>query len=157
MNAREEVDVRLRSVAWLCRLALALCALIFSSVSLRFLFNTIPNGAYLGMIPSPSDVSLGVISIRVGYGIYPLSFVLVCVYCLAKSWYRAGLSFVAVMMTLLWTVRLVNGLNGGAMAENPSILVGSGLLLVMAVTGLILLTGEGRSFEGGSYKAIRNE
>jgi hypothetical protein len=127
-----------RFALWLCRMTLALCALIFASVSLRFIFNTVENGAYLGMVPGPSNVSLGVISIRVGYGIYPVSFVIVCIYCLATSQFRAGLSYIAIMMTLLWSVRIVNGLNGGALAENPTILVGSGVMLGLSVIGLLL-------------------
>jgi hypothetical protein len=78
-----------------------------------------------------------VISIRVGYGIYPVSFVIVCPYCLATSQFRAGLSCIAIMMTLFWSVCIVNGLNGGA-AENPLILVGSGLMLGLSVIGLLL-------------------
>jgi len=46
--------------------------------------------------------------------------------------------YVAIMMTLLCTVRIVNGLNGGPMAENLFILVGSGLMLALSVTGLLL-------------------
>lgn len=85
-----------------------------------------------------SNVSLGVVSIRVGYGIYPVSFVIVCLYCLATSQFRAGLSCSAIMMTLLWTVRILNGLSGGAMAENPFILFGSGLMLALSVIALLL-------------------
>jgi hypothetical protein len=125
-----------RVMLWLGRITLVLCAFIFTSVSFRFVFNTLANGAYLGMVPAPSNVSLGTISIRVGYGIYPLSFVLVSVYCLKTSQFRAGLSYIAIMMSVLWTVRIANGLSGGPMAENPFILAGSGLLLTLSVIGL---------------------
>jgi len=60
------------------------------------------------------------------------------IYCLATSQFRASLSCIAIMITLLWSVRIVNGLNGGAMAENPTILVGSGLMLGLSVIGLLL-------------------
>jgi len=51
---------------------------------------------------------------------------------------RYPTTYVAIMMTLLCTVRIVNGLNGGPMAENLFILVGSGLMLALSVTGLLL-------------------
>jgi hypothetical protein len=75
---------------------------------------------------------------RVGYGIYPLALVIVSVYSLLTARLREGLSFIAIMMTLLWSVRIVNGLNGGAMAENPSILIGSGVMLALSIVGLLL-------------------
>ena len=112
--------------------------LIFASVSVRFLLATAQNGEYLGMLPSPTNPSLGTISIRVGYGIYTLSFVLVSVFSLVTSQIRAGLFFVLVMMTLLLGVRVASGLAGGAMAENPYILAGEMILLTLSMASLVL-------------------
>ena len=43
-----------------------------------------------------------------------------------------------IMMTLLWSARIANALHGGAMAENPGILAGSGVMLALSVAGLLL-------------------
>ncbi len=137
-EAGRSSQTRSRTVLWLCRVPLILCALIFTSVSLRFVFQTVSNGARLGMVPLASNPTLGIVSIRVGYGIYPLALVIVSVYSLLTARLREGLSFVAIMMTFLGIVRIVNGLNGGAMAENPSILIGSGIVLALSVVGLLL-------------------
>ena len=90
MTRGRNMNAQSRFVLWLCRVTLVLCALIFTSVSLRFVFDTVQNGAYLGLVPISSNVSLGVISIRVAYGVYPLSFVIVCLYCLATSQFAPG-------------------------------------------------------------------
>jgi hypothetical protein len=132
------VSSQSRLALWLGRLTLTATGIIFASVSLRFLFATAQNGQYLGMLPSPANPSLGTISIRVGYGIYTLSFVLVSMFSLATSQIRAGLFFVLFMMALLLGVRIANGLAGGAMAENPYILVGEMILLTLSMASLVL-------------------
>ena len=132
------MGIRSRIGRWLGTLALLAMTLIFASVSIRFLFDTAGNGAYLGMLPSPTNPSLGIISIRVGYGVYTLSFVIVGLYTLLTSQLRPGVVFVAVIMALLLGVRIISGLNGGAMAENPFILVGETVMLVLAATSLLL-------------------
>lgn len=129
---------RLRMTQWLCRVTLFAFVFIFTSVSLRFLFHPVENGAVLGMVPSPSHPALGVISIRVGYGVYPIAFIMVGLFCLLTSRFREGLSFIAAMMILLLGGRIINGLFGGPLAENPFVLVGEVVLLVFSITGIFL-------------------
>jgi hypothetical protein len=143
-----------RATLWLSRLVLAAPAVIFSAVSWKFSFHTSENGAYPGMLPSPSNPSLGIISIRAGYGIYPLAFVIVSLFCLLTSQFRAGLSFIAIMMGLLLGVRLINSLNGGAMAENSIVLVAEAVLLVLAVAALVLRSGSAQA-AGAPYQEKR--
>jgi hypothetical protein len=153
MAARNDMHTDSRFALWLCRATLVLCALIFTSVSVRFVFHTVENGAYLGMVPLSSNPTLGIISMRVAYGIYPLAFVIVSLYSLVTARFREGLSFIAIMMSLLWSARIVNGVNGGAMAENPVILIGSGLMLGLSVIGLFLrnrLHSPGAAERGGA-------
>jgi hypothetical protein len=121
---------------WLSRLTLIAFAFIFTSVSLRFLIATLPSAEYLGMATIPAKPSLGTLSLRVGYGIYPLGFVIVSLYCLFTSQLRAGALFVAVLMVLLLGVRIINGLHGGTMAENSVILVGESVLLTLSLVSV---------------------
>ena len=66
MNGASDLVKQSRFALWLCRMTLALCTLIFASVSPRFVFNTVQNGAYLRVLPSPSNVLSGDITIPRG-------------------------------------------------------------------------------------------
>jgi hypothetical protein len=123
---------------WLSRLTLLAMAVIFTSVSLRFLLAPFENAAYLGMLPSTTNPTLGITSIRVGYGIYPLGFVIVSLFSLVTSRCRPGLFFIVIMMMLLLAARITSAVGGGAMAENSFVLVGECVLLTLSTVSLIL-------------------
>ena len=122
---------------WISRLLLLLPTVIFALIAARYITHPVASGAAQGIVLPPG---LGVTIARVGLGGFPLGCSIFLATCLlSRRRLITGLTFVAIMVSVVLGVRLFGMAADSTVQDN--------LKLVNAEVGLLLVTGLGLLIE----------
>lgn len=118
---------------WVSRLALLPPTVIFALIAARYIAHPVASAAAQGIVLPPG---LGVTIARVGLGGFPLGSSIFLATCLlSRRRLITGLTFVAIMASVVLAVRIFGMTADSTVQEN--------LHLVHAEIGLLVLTGVG--------------
>src|SRR5215469_7562302 len=118
---------------WLTRLILLPPTVIFALIATRYIAHPVASAAARGIVLPPG---LGVTIARVGLGGFPLGCSIFLATCLlSKRRLLTGLTFVAIMISVVLAVRVFGMTADSTVQEN--------LKLVNAEAGLLAVTGFG--------------
>jgi hypothetical protein len=122
-----------KAAPWLSRLALLPPTVIFALIAIRYIEHPVASAAAQGIVLPPG---LGVTIARVGLGGFPLGCSIFLATCLLSSRrVITGLTFVAIMASVVLGVRVFRMTADSTVQEN--------LHLVHAEIGLLVVTGIG--------------
>ena len=122
-----------KAAPWLSRLVLLPPTIIFALIAARYIAHPVASGAAQGIVLPPG---LGVTIARVGLGGFPLGCSIFLATCLlSRRRLITGLTFVAIMVSVVLAVRLFGMAADSTVQEN--------LKLVNAEVGLLVVTGFG--------------
>jgi hypothetical protein len=122
---------------WLPRLILTVVTILFATICLRFMSDPVGAAVPFGLATTSS---LGATTLRVSMGGFPITLSLITLYCLVKSRFTAGLSIVAVIMSVILAVRVHAGLTGNIMAEQNFVIYAEAVFLTLSLLGLYFQT-----------------
>ena len=126
-----------KAAPWLSRLVLLPPTIIFALIAARYIVHPVSSGAAQGIVLPPG---LGVTIARVGLGGFPLGCSIFLGTCLLSSRRLiTGLTFVAIMVSVVLAVRLFGMAADSTVQDN--------LKLVHAEVGLLVVTGLGLLIE----------
>ena len=122
---------------WISRLVLLPPIVIFALIAARYIGHPVASGAAQGIVLPPG---LGVTIARVGLGGFPLGCSIFLATCLlSKRRLITGLTFVAIMVSVVLAVRVFGMAADSTVQQN--------LKLVNAEVGLLVVTGLGLFIE----------
>jgi hypothetical protein len=122
-----------KAAPWLSRLVLLPPTVIFALIAARYIAHPVSSGAAQGIVLPPG---LGVTIARVGLGGFPLGCSIFLATCLlSKRRLITGLTFVAIMVSVVLAVRIFGMTTDSTVEEN--------LKLVNAEVGLLVVTSIG--------------
>ena len=122
-----------KAAPWLSRLILLPPTVIFGLIAGRYLAHPVASAAAQGIVVPPG---LGVTIARVGFGGFPLGCAIFLSTCLlSERRVITGLTFVAIMISVVLAVRVFGMTADSTVQEN--------LKLVNAEAGLLAVTGFG--------------
>ena len=122
-----------KAAPWLSRLMLLPPTAIFALIAGRYLAHPVASAAAQGIVVLPG---LGVTIARVGFGGFPLGCAIFLATCLlSERRVITGLTFVAIMISVVLAVRVFGMTADSTVQEN--------LKLVNAEAGLLAVTGFG--------------
>ena len=131
---------------WLTRLILLPPTVIFALIAARYIAHPVASAAAQGIV---LPAGLGVTIVRVGLGGFPLGCSIFLATCLlSKRRLITGLTFVAIMASVVLAVRVFGMTVDSTVREN--------LHLVHAEIGLLVITGMGLVLELGQRAYLRN-
>lgn len=134
-----------KAASWISRLVLLPPTVIFALIAARYIAHPVASAAAQGIVLPPG---LGVTIARVGLGGFPLGCSIFLATCLLSSRrVIAGLTFVAIMASVVLAVRVFGMTADSTVQEN--------LHLVHAEIGLIAITGIGLFAELGRRARVR--
>jgi len=130
---------------WISRLVLLPPTVIFALIAARYIGHPVASGAAQGIVLPPG---LGVTIARVGLGGFPLGCSIFLATCLlSKRRVITGLTFVAIMVSVVLAVRVFGMAADSTVQQN--------LKLVNAEVGLLVVTGLGLFVELGRRAHFR--
>lgn len=130
---------------WLTRLILFPPTVIFTLIAARYLAHPVVAAAAQGIVLPPG---IGVTIARVGLGGFPLGCAVFLATCLVSTRrLLTGLTFVAIMMSVVLVVRVLGMTADSTVPEN--------MKLVGAEIGLLVVTGVGVFLELGRRAYLR--
>jgi hypothetical protein len=122
-----------KAAPWIARLILIPPTVIFALIAARYIAHPVASAAAQGIVLPPG---LGVTIARVGLGGFPLGCSIFLATCLLSRWQViTGLTFVAIMASVVLAVRVFGMTTDSTVQEN--------LHLVHAEIGLLVITGIG--------------
>jgi hypothetical protein len=121
---------------WLSRLIILGVAGLFTTISLKFIFNPLQAAANAGISIEPG---LGFTNTRAGFGGFPLGFAVILVFCLFSSRrLLAALSAIATIAAVILSVRLYGAAQDATFSQSAHILLPETVLLVISLVGAVL-------------------
>jgi hypothetical protein len=124
-----------RIASWLGRLALLASTVIFTIIGLRYLLDPVAASAEL---QTTFGSAAGIISMRVGFGAFPLAFAAILAVCLFSSRHtRFGLGMVATLMGTAAAARLYGLALDGPAAQSTRLLAPELVLLALSLSSLM--------------------
>jgi hypothetical protein len=115
-------------------------------IGMRYIAN--PVGASLNTGVTLTS-GLAITTTRIGLGAFPLAIAIFCFTCLLSAKrLRAGVSLVATVLTTAIAVRLQSIATDGVVAQSVRLFIPEGVILVLAMSGLLLETARQRQARG---------
>jgi hypothetical protein len=121
---------------WLNRLIILGVAGLFTTISLKFIFDPQQAAANAGIAIQPG---LGFTNTRAGFGGFPLGFAVILVFCLFSSRrLLAALSSIVTIAAVVLAVRLYGAAQDATFSQSAHILIPETVLLVISLGGMVL-------------------
>lgn len=117
---------------WLSRLFISAVAVLFTMISLKFIFDPQGAAANSGIILNPG---VGFTNTRAGFGGFPLGVAAILVFCLFSTQRLVtALAYILTVATIILAVRLYGTVQDGTMAESIHLVIPE--VAIVAISGL---------------------
>lgn len=124
----------LRFAIWISRFPLVIATVIFTGISLKYLFDPVRTAAESGMA---FNSGLAITTGRIGFGAFPLAFAVITLSCLiSRRRVLAGLYVVLTVIGAVFAVRVVGMLIDNSVKGNVRLLMPEIVLLLLSSLGL---------------------
>lgn len=119
---------------WLSRLVILAVAVLFTMISVKFVFDPRGAAASSGITLSPG---VGYTNTRAGFGGFPLGFAAILVFCLFSTRrLLTGLAYIITVAGIILAVRLYGALQDGTIAESFHLVVPEVAILIVSILAL---------------------
>jgi hypothetical protein len=125
-----------RFAPWIHRIVLAAATLVFTGIGMRYIADPVQAAAATG---ATLNTALAATTTRIGFGAFPIGIAIFTFTSLLSSRRLvAGVRLVAILVTSAIVVRLIGIIADGAVPASSRLFVPEGVILALALTGLIL-------------------